>query len=195
MSTGRNGDKILKGLKKKIPKPMHHMLVKQNAVNTHIKKAVDNYRQAVPNATELRQEQIREWAEAAAQQGNKTMAQHFKEMANAEHTKNTFQFLKNVIKPQDRSGITRLKVPTTDENGTRILDDKGNEQWHILTDPQDIENTIIKRNILHFGQAHDTPFNSKEFIDMFGIDGDSEITEALLQGTLPDIADFPSKYN
>ena len=119
------------------------------------------------------------------------MAQHFKEMANAEHTKNTFQFLKNVIKPQDRSGITRLKVPTTDENGTRILDDKGNEQWHTLTDPQDIENTIIKRNILHFGQAHDTPFNSKEFIDMFGIDGDSEITEALLQGTLLDNSGFP----
>ena len=130
-------------------------------------------------------------AEAAAQQGNKTMAQHFKAMANAKHTKNSFQLWKNVIKPQDRSGITRLKVPTTNKNGTRLLNNSSNEQWHVLTDPQDIEKTIIKKNIQHFGQAHDTPFNTKEFTDMFGIDGDSEVTEALLQGTLPNISRFP----
>jgi hypothetical protein len=191
LTTGRKVDTILDNLREKIPKSRHQLLVKTHAVNTHIRKAVDQYRRAVPNAVELRQEQIREWAEAAAQQGNKTMAQHFKAMVNAEHTRNTFKLLKSVIKPQDRSGITRLKVPAEEENGIRMIDTEGKEEWEVLTDPQEIEDRIIRRNILHFGQANDTPFNSKEFIDMFGTDGDSETTEALLQGTLPDISAFP----
>jgi hypothetical protein len=134
---------------------------------------------------ELRQEQIREWAKAAAQQGKKTMAQHFRAMANAEHTKHTFRLLQNVIKPQDRSGITKLKVPTIDEHGERVRNKNGDEQWHLPPDPQEIEKTIIEQNIQHFGQATDTPFNSTEFTDIFGIGGDSEATEDLLQGILP----------
>jgi hypothetical protein len=140
---------------------------------------------------EMRQEQIRQWAEAAAQQGKKTMAQHFTAMANAEHTRNTFKLLQNVIKPQDRSGITKLKVPTVDADGIQMRDDNNLEQWHILTDPQEIEHTIIDRNIKHFGQATDTPFNSKQFTDVFGLDGDSDATENLLQGKLPNISKFP----
>jgi hypothetical protein len=161
---------------------MHHLLVKTQAVNTHIKQAVDRYRQAVPNATELRQEQIREWAKAGSQQGNKTMAQHFTAMANAEHTKKTFQILQNVIKPQDRSGITRLKVPTTNENGDRLVNANGDAKWHILTNPQEIEQSIIDQNIQHFRQATDTPINLKAFTDVLEHDGDSEATEQLLQG-------------
>jgi predicted SnoaL-like aldol condensation-catalyzing enzyme len=90
MTTGRNVDNIINGIREKIPKPMQHLLVKTHAVNSHIEKAVDRYRQAVPNAMELRQEQIIQWAEAAAQQGKKAMAQHFTAMANAKHTRNTF---------------------------------------------------------------------------------------------------------
>jgi hypothetical protein len=71
ITTGRNVENIIMSIKETIPKPMQHLLIKTQAVNSHIRKAVDNYRQAVPNAMELRQEQIREWAKAAAQQGKK----------------------------------------------------------------------------------------------------------------------------
>jgi hypothetical protein len=53
MLTGRKVESIIEHLKTAIPRPMHHLLVKTNAVDTHIKQAVDNYRQAIPNATEL----------------------------------------------------------------------------------------------------------------------------------------------
>jgi hypothetical protein len=188
MTTGRNVAPIIESIKRRIPQPMQHLLVKTQAVNTHIKKAVDRYCQAVPNAMEMRQEQIRQWAEAAAQQEKKTMAQHFTAMANAEHTRNTFKLLQNVIKPQDRSGITKLKVPTTDADGIQMRNDNNEEQWHILTDPQKIEHTIIDRNIKHFGQATNTPFNSTQFTDLF-----SDATKNLLQGKLPDISKFPTK--
>ena len=193
MTTGRNVENVIKNITAIIPKPMQHMLVKKYLVRTHIQKAVDNYRQAIPNAVELRQEQIREWAEAAAKQGKKTMAQHFTAMANAEHSKHTFRLLRNVIKPQNRSGITKLKVPTIDKDGNRVRDDHGNEQWRILTESKEIESTIIERNIQHFGQATNTPFNSKEFTDIFGIDGDSENTEDLLRGIVPDISELPTE--
>jgi hypothetical protein len=75
------------------------------------------------------------------------MAHHFTAMANAKHTRNPLKLLQNVIKPQDCSGITKLKVPTTDANGIQMRDDNNKEQWHILTDPQEIEHTIINRSI------------------------------------------------
>ena len=50
---------------------------------------------------------------------------------------------------------------------------------------------MIDRNIKHFGQATETPFNSTQFTDVFGMDGDSDATENLLQGILPDISEFP----
>ena len=177
----------------KIPTSMHHMTIKTTTVNSHIRKAVDNYRKAIPKAREMRKEQIREWVEAASKQGNKTMAQHMRATANAEHTKDTFRLLQNVIKPQDQSGIRRLKVPTTNNNGETIRGQQGQEQWTTLTDLQEIESKIIERNIKHFGQATNTPFNSKEFTDIFGIDGDSEATAELLRGKLPNIDSLPTE--
>jgi hypothetical protein len=69
-----------------------------------------------------------------------------------------------------------------------VRNDNGDEQWHLLTDPQQIEKTIIERNIQHFGHATDTLFNLKVFTARFGINGDSEATENLLHGLLPDIS-------
>jgi hypothetical protein len=133
----------------------------------------------------------RDWAEAAAKRGNNTVAHHFKAMANAEQAKDTFRKLKNIIKPQDKSGIKRLQVPRTNEHGQIEKDDNGEEQWKLLTDPEEIERTIITRNIQHFGQANDTLFNNQAFTDIFGIDGDSEATKALLRGVLPNIDKLP----
>jgi hypothetical protein len=57
MTTGRNVDAALKAIMEKIPTPMHHMTIKTTTVNSHIRKAVNNYRKAIPNARKMRQEQ------------------------------------------------------------------------------------------------------------------------------------------
>ena len=96
---------------------MRSKTIKQKSVQAHIRKAVKEYNSAVPNATAMRQEQIQTWAEAAAKRGDKTAAQHFKSMAHAEESIETFRILQRIIKPQDCSGITRLDVPTHDAEG------------------------------------------------------------------------------
>jgi hypothetical protein len=83
-TTGRNVETVLAKIKSKIPEPMQHLTIKIQAVQLHIKKAIDMYRKASQTQRELRQEHIRDWAKAAAKQGNKTAAQHLKSMANAE---------------------------------------------------------------------------------------------------------------
>ena len=75
----------------------------------------------------------------------------------------------------------------------KLIDRDGKEAWTALTDPKEIESTIIARNIKHFGQATNTPFNSKEFTDIFGIDADSDATEDLLKGVLPNIESLPDE--
>jgi hypothetical protein len=93
VTTGRNAVTILERIKGQIPEPMKHLTIQMQAIQSHIRKAVDMYQKVVPNARELRQEQIRDWAEAAAKRGNKPVAHHFKAMANAEQAKDTFRKL------------------------------------------------------------------------------------------------------
>jgi hypothetical protein len=101
--------------------------------------------------------------------------------------------LRNCIKPTDKSGIRTLKEPVKDEQGNIAKDDNGKEIWKILNDPQQIEKTLIDRNITHFGQAHNTPFTSDDVTRIFGQDGHSHNTEELLQGSIPDIDHLPIK--
>jgi hypothetical protein len=84
-------------------------------------------------------------------------------------------------------------VPTTDNNGNQLRHANNDEQWHILTDLQEMEHTIIQHNIKHFGHATNTPLNLKQLTDKVGLDGDFEATENLLQGILPEISDFHLK--
>ena len=93
----------------------------------------------------------------------------------------------------DKSGIKRLKIPVKDEEGSITKDNLGKEVWKTRTDPQQIKQTLIERNIAHFGQAHNTPFTSDEVIRIFGNDGQLRNTEELPQGRLPDIAHLPIK--
>jgi hypothetical protein len=57
--------------------------------------------------------------------------------------------------------------------------------WHTITDPTKIEETLIERNILHFRQAHNSPFASSELASELGFEGTNEASTRLLQRKLP----------
>ena len=53
VTTGRNVDTALARIKEQIPEKIQHLTIKMQAIQSHIRKAVDMYRKAVPNAREL----------------------------------------------------------------------------------------------------------------------------------------------
>ena len=108
----------LKTIKESQPEKLkEEKTTKTTSIEGQIRKARKEYNDAIPNATEMRQLQLQELAEAAAMSGNITKAQHFKSMANAENIKDTFRILKRIIKPEDKSGRKQINVFVKDNKG------------------------------------------------------------------------------
>jgi hypothetical protein len=103
-------------------------------------------------------------------------------MAHSENLKETFRILRKIIKPEDHSGMRQIDIPTRDQSRNIITRVDGSTKMTTLSDPTKVENAIIDRNIKHFGQAEGTAFTTRDLIMIFGIDGDSQATDNLIQG-------------
>jgi hypothetical protein len=190
--TGCNVSAQLEKIRKQITSPKYKTkIARQFTTEKHIRIALKEYQEAIPNAKEMRHDQLMESAKAAAKADNKSAEQHFKQMAHAENSRETFQILRNIIKPEDRSGIRQIDIPARDSNGNTMTTEDGSTKMTTITDPKEVEEAIINRNIKHFGQAKGTPFTTTNLTDIFGKDGETQATEELLQGKLPNIALLP----
>jgi hypothetical protein len=189
--TGKNVSAQLNAMRQKVDKESKIKMIKQFNIGKHIRISLKEYNDAIPNAKELRHSQLMESAMAAAKTGNKSAEQHYKSMAHAENSRETFRILRNIVKPEDRSGIRQIDIPQRDASGKIQQTTQGTDKMITISDPQEVEQAIIRRNIKHFGQADGTPFTSQALIDIFGRDGDSKATEELLQGKLPKIDHLP----
>ena len=112
-------------------------------------------------------------------------------MAHAEESKETFRILQQIIKQQDRSGITRLDVPTHDAEGVERVNSNGSQIMETISDPARVEELLLERNKKHFKQAEGTPFTTQALNQLFGTDEDSTTTEDLVNGILPPINHLP----
>jgi hypothetical protein len=65
--------------------------------------------------------------------------------------------------------------------------------WKSVSEPSELEETILQNNKKHFQQANGTPFTTAPLIDIFGPTGTNDAAEKLYQGiepTLPeDVSD------
>jgi hypothetical protein len=49
-----------------------------------------------------------------------------------------------------------MKVPYLDKDSNQYNDPKQAVSWNTISDPLEIEERLMERNITHFGQAHGT---------------------------------------
>jgi hypothetical protein len=95
----------------------------------------------------------------------------------AEHTKAMFLHLAPSIKSKPSGGISLVKVPTD-------LPDKPKEakEWRTVTEPDEIEQLIMERQKVHFGQATPMPFVNEPLKSTFSWTGTSPEVEVVLNG-------------
>jgi hypothetical protein len=117
------------------------------------------------------------------QQRDEKVAEHgsvkekiFQRIERAEYTKAMFLRLLS-IKSKPSGGISLVKVPTD-------LPDKPKEakEWRIVTEPDEIEQLIMKRQQVHFGQASPTPFVNTPLKSTFNWTGTSPEVQVVLNG-------------
>jgi hypothetical protein len=63
----------------------------------------------------------------------------------------------------------RLEIPLRPDTDPKQCND-----WQIIDVPSEIVNQLKKRNQLHFGQAHGTPFTVPPLLDQLGFTGNCE---------------------
>ena len=77
-------------------------------------------------------------------------------------------------KKRSSGPLTSILVPVPKE-------DKELE-WYSITNGPTIEKVILERNRRHFSQAGETPLASEEIIELFGLGGDTEFAQSILDG-------------
>jgi hypothetical protein len=92
-----------------------------------------------------------------------------KQLIQREDSRNDFRKIRNVIKPNKNSGIKFLDVASEEDLNVynRIID-------HKL-----IEELILKRNMTHFSQANNTPFERKKLTTTIRISRDQPTITAI----------------
>jgi hypothetical protein len=119
----------------------------------------------------LRQQSLKENEEHHLQEGNKKAAKRAKMIARKEQSCQDWKNIKQAMKPSKRSGFSTLEAPDKDERGPRTDDPELAKPWRTVTDPKEIEISLLKRNIAHFGQVDETIFASPEFQKTLGYTG------------------------
>ncbi len=94
----------------------------------------------------------------------------------AEHTKAMFLRLPS-IKPKPSGGISLVKVPTDLPNKPKEA-----KEWRTVTEPDEIEQLIMERQKVHFGQATPTPFANEPLKSTFNWTGTSPEVQVVLKG-------------
>jgi hypothetical protein len=71
---------------------------------------------------------------------------------------------------------------------------KKKDGWVRISDQKIIEQHILERNEIHFGQASNTPFANGELINLFGCKGINEnSTDLIDKGIIPVFCNQPRK--
>ena len=79
-----------------------------------------------------------------------------KRILKAEELTRMFKKLWSYLWPNQHNNLTHVVVPTDG------LPPKESQHWTHMSDPEEVETSILDRNRLHFGQGHGTPFTQGE---------------------------------
>jgi hypothetical protein len=123
---------------------------------------------------ELRAEYLKEKQTESSDAGEEAKAQEIQQLQRREELRKDYRELRAIFHPDRSSGISHLEIH-----------DPATGAVTKITDPTDIESTLIDRNIQHFGQAQGTPFTTGQLQELLGYEGDGAIMEGIVNGELP----------
>ena len=166
----------LNSIRKNIKEKYHDHILQYNESP---KEGLSIIRKELLKEKNLKLQEMRdqEAAESAmiAQAENKSEINITQQRARIKYTRSIFANLRSRFKQQHGQGIQSVIVPRNGRPDENI--------YKVITDPREVEETIINRNIAHFGQAQGTPFTKHNITDDFGYTGVTPKAKELIQGS------------
>ena len=133
---------------------------------------------------ELRKEGLKELKVIRSEKGQTNDAKIIQKIANCEMKQSDWAIVKNTLRPRVKSGISTVEVPNLGVDGLPTDDPEKAVSWKRLTNPIDIEERLLDRNVKHFGQAEGTLFTTNDIMKHFEYEGTTSDVQCLLEGNL-----------
>ena len=108
---------------------------------------------------------------------DKAKAKVLRQLEVAEFISSVHRKIKTQMKQSVRERITRVEVPIDPLDNPRTC-----TQWKVVDVPSDVLDVLQKRNRVHFGQAHGSPFTIDPLVGTFGYGGTSLAARQVLNG-------------
>jgi hypothetical protein len=159
-----------------------------------LRKQINNKKYLITYHKELRKRGLEVLREQRLANGEIIESEIIKKIANTEMKKHDWEKIRNTFNPRSRSGISNIEIPFKDANGDNTSNPEAAISWTRITDPTNIKNKLIERNILNFGQAEGSLFTREDIKQSFTYEGTSSSARSLIEGEF-DIHQFHNMTN
>jgi hypothetical protein len=92
--------------------------------------------------------------------------------------------LKNILKPREAGGLSYILVPENFSIDQFPYEPSSIQNWEAIHDQDLVQRYIQQRNLIHFGQAHGTPFTSPPLQEI-NWQSNSKAAQEILSGAIP----------
>jgi hypothetical protein len=105
-------------------------------------------------------------------------------LLRAHKRQHSYKRIQQILKSQERNGLAYVLVPEQFQPEQYPYDPQKVETWNMIHEPESVKQFITKRNIIHFGQAHGTPFTVPP-LNNIAWTADDALSEELINGHVP----------
>jgi hypothetical protein len=164
-------------------------LMSEKQINSNLRQAQWELREIQKEATQLREDHLRELLEITQDTKNDKVHEKRLQILIWAHKKQyAYKKIQHILKPQQKSGLAHILVPEDSTPESYPYDPDTVKAWKMIHDHETLQRYLIERNKNHFGQAHGTPFTLPPLSKLdWGASG--QHAESVLNGMIPhDIA-------
>jgi hypothetical protein len=156
-----------------------------NLIKKKLREAQRELRDIEKQANELREEHLRELiANAEDNDADPNFQKRLKAIKKAHDRQTQYKKLRSILKPVSSGGLSYILVPKDFQVEQYPYEPTEVSEWEPIHEHEILQKFVQQRNIIHFGQAHGSPFTQPP---LNRLDWQAESIEAkeILQGSVP----------
>jgi hypothetical protein len=159
--------------------------IPENKIKTELRLAQKNLRDVKKAAKELREQHLRDLISETMETGDDKVHERRLQILLRAHTKQrSYRRIQQVLNPSSRGGLSYVVAPANSTPQDYPYDPESITSWEMIHDQQKLLDFLLQRNMVHFNQAHGTPF-TMEPLNKLDWNASSSESQTLLQGQIP----------
>jgi hypothetical protein len=156
-----------------------------STIKKKLREAQRELKEIEKQANNLRDEHLRELImKAEDNEADPAFQKRLKEIKRAHERRTQYKKIRSILKPNQTGGLSYILVPKDFQAEQYPYEPSESTEWEPVHDHDILQEFIQKRNIIHFGQAHGSPFTQPP---LNKLDWQAVSIEAreILNGTVP----------